>query len=152
MAEIGKRASSFSWPDFIDFIKTWFLLLGIDLGLRLSSFKSVQKRLTSDPNPKEIASPEQVPGIIQRERWLVYLASHYHLFNMTCLRRSLAFQILLAHHGIPADLRFGVRYAAEKIEAHAWLEYNGSPISEPEAITGRFATLAGQISSRDQIL
>ena len=151
MTEISKRAISFTWLDFAEFIKTWFLLFGIDLGLRLSSFKSVQKKLTSDLDSKEVAKPEQVPAIIQRERWLVNLASHYHLYNMTCLRRSLAFQILLAHRGIPTDLRFGVRYAADKIEAHAWLEYNGSPISEPEAITGRFAALAGQISSRDQI-
>lgn len=149
MANVREQLTSFSWSDFGEFINTWFLLLAIDLGLRLSSFQSVQKRLAHDPNRIETARSEHILAIIQRQRWLLDLASHYHLYNMTCLRRALAFQKLLARRGIITDLRFGVRLVADKIGAHAWLEHNGLSISEPEAITGRFAALAYQNPSRD---
>jgi hypothetical protein len=63
---------------------------------------------------------------------------------MTCLRRSLALQWLLRRRGIDTELRFGVRRVAGDpgLEAHAWLERHGHPVSEPEALTGQFTQLA----------
>jgi hypothetical protein len=62
---------------------------------------------------------------------------------MTCLRRSLTMQRLLAQQGIRSELRFGARREKDALQAHAWLEYQGIPIGEPETLDERFTPLVG---------
>ncbi len=51
-------------------------------------------------------------------------------FGATCLSRSLTLWWLLRRQGIESDLRIGVRKQGEGIEAHAWVEIDGSVVSE----------------------
>ncbi len=63
---------------------------------------------------------------------------------MTCLPRSLALQRMLARRGIASELRIGVRKesnGAGGIAAHAWVEVDGVPLGEPQAIEERFQKL-----------
>ena len=71
------------------------------------------------------------------------IASRNHLVPMTCLRRALTLQWLLVRRGIQTELRIGVKKNSnQRIEAHAWLEYSGTPIGEPEVVTERYAILS----------
>jgi hypothetical protein len=123
--------------------QTWFLLLGIDLGLRLLSYQRLQACLTRcQPQP---STPTQTDWqIIRRLAQIVDRLAAHHLYPMTCLRRALALQWLLTRRGHLTDLRLGVRKIQEKLEAHAWLEYYGQPIGEPGAISDQFALLSKQ--------
>ena len=60
---------------------------------------------------------------------------------MTCLRRALTLQRLLAKRGISTELKIGARKDNGQLNAHAWLEYQGQIIGEPEEITERFSVL-----------
>ena len=60
---------------------------------------------------------------------------------MRCLPRSLVLQRLLRLQGISSDLRIGVQHCEAGLVAHAWLDYQGHPVGEPEDIDSRFAPL-----------
>jgi len=79
--------------------------------------------------------------MIRRSSDFVELAARNHIYPMTCLRRSLAMQTLLSKRGVNTDLFIGVRRNQEKLEAHAWLEYQGQPIGEKDPPTGQFTPL-----------
>ena len=61
-----------------------------------------------------------------------------------CLVRARALRDLLADAGMPqSKVRIGVRRDAIGFEAHAWVEFDGIPIAEPDALRGAFASLDG---------
>ena len=141
MDTVRERPESISLSDMGDLVSAWFLLLFVDVGLRLFSFQRVQRMLRSNRLAMPSDDSEKTSQIIQRQRWVVNLASHYHLIKMTCLRRALTLQKMLDGRGIQSELRFGVRKETDKLEAHAWLEREGVVINEPETVTERFAAL-----------
>lgn len=70
---------------------------------------------------------------------LFSIAARRGPFRSTCLVRSLALQWLLRVHGLGSELRLGVRKAGSLLDAHAWVEYAGTPISEPGPVSGPYA-------------
>ena len=60
---------------------------------------------------------------------------------MTCLRRSLTLQWLLARGGLDTTLQFGVRRENGSLQAHAWLEYQGQVIDKTLIPTEQYANL-----------
>jgi hypothetical protein len=65
----------------------------------------------------------------------------------TCLTRALAAGWMLRRRGQRARLIIGVKGAAGKLEAHAWLELGGVVIVGGEAEVGRYARMSepGQV-------
>jgi hypothetical protein len=47
-----------------------------------------------------------------------------------CLVRSLTLWTILLRRGLPTDLRVGFRKRGGKIEGHAWIEHDDTPINE----------------------
>jgi hypothetical protein len=141
---IAKLRSALSLPprDWWLLIQAWVLLLAVDLGLRWLPFHRLQAWvdhfLDGISKPAELVQARQV---IQRTRRMVEIARRHHLYPMTCLRHALALQWMLARQGVRAELRFGVNRQGGDLKAHAWLEYGGVPIGEPEMITEHFALL-----------
>jgi len=144
-------------------LRAWLLLLPVDLGLRLLPFQRLAKLLgTGNPgahtrskvNSKRLSGKSSDPvtpaeagvqGVTQnrdpvfrRVHWALDTACRNFFYPVTCLRRSLVLQVLLNHFGIAAELHLGVRKEGDVLEAHAWLEYQGCPIAEPEAVRDRF--------------
>ena len=73
--------------------QAWFLLLAVDIGLRLLSFPALRRRLALR-TPRPAPPAEQIEPAIRRTASLVDRAARHHLYPMTCLRRSLALQRL----------------------------------------------------------
>jgi hypothetical protein len=147
-----RAACSLTIQDWRLFFQAWLLLLFIDLALRLAPYKRVHIFLRSSAARKHPAqtnnhrlqpdAPAMLSENIQGIHRIVDLAGRNHLIRMTCLRRSLALQWLLARRGIQSELRFGVRHASpDRLDAHAWLEHAGAPISEPEIVLERYTAL-----------
>jgi uncharacterized membrane protein YqaE (UPF0057 family) len=63
---------------------------------------------------------------------MVKIAVKYYSWA-TCLRRAFVLWFLLRRHSIGAELKIGTRLANE-FQAHAWVEYQGFVIGEPQAI------------------
>jgi hypothetical protein len=58
---------------------------------------------------------------------------------VNCLPRSLVTLALLRHHGVPAELRIGVRPSPTGLRAHAWVERNGVPVNDTPEVVGQYA-------------
>jgi hypothetical protein len=68
------------------------------------------------------------------------LAAERYIPRATCLTLSLAGYILFVRSGYHADLRIGVtRTEQGRLEAHAWMEYNGEVLVGDHA-PGRYKT------------
>jgi hypothetical protein len=140
-----RRARALTRHDWGILARSWFLLLTIDLGLRLLSFKKVQALLQIGASAR--STSDDPASLIRRLGWLVAIAARHHLYPMTCLRRSLALQRLLAGSGVAADLRLGVRKQDGALQAHAWLEWDGQPVGEA-GLNSSFLVLKGEFHER----
>ncbi len=63
-----------------------------------------------------------------------------------CLARSLTLWTLLRRRGVETELRVGYRKRDEKIEGHAWLEYEGVSINEGAATIQTYTVSAGPVA------
>lgn len=60
--------------------------------------------------------------------WVVIgVASRFPL-SLTCLVRALVGQVLFATHGHRSDIRFGVLKHDDDLQAHAWVEWEGTVV------------------------
>lgn len=135
-----RSASQLSPVDWFYFFQAWFWLLVFDLGLRTRPFPDLQA-FAARLNPRVVPSTEQTENLIHSLRLAVDRARYNHLYPMTCLRRSLALQKMLAKRGIPTEFKIGVRKDDGQLSGHAWLEYQGKILGEPEKIAERFTAL-----------
>jgi hypothetical protein len=139
-----RTALTFSLRDWLLLAQAWILLLVVEVGLRMAPFQRVQAWAAGARRSTASLDPQQELAAIQRVQRMVDLAGRRHLYPMTCLRRALVLQRLLARRGISTELRFGAHKEAGELSAHAWLEHAGLPIGEPQTITERFAPLDTQ--------
>jgi len=101
--------------------------------LRFRGFKkakdALQAQLPSSSLQKE--NEKAVPAV-QRTCRMISAAARHGIAHPTCLVESLALWYLLQKQGIPADFRIGVRKLTNKFEAHAWVEFGGVALNQPE--------------------
>jgi len=108
------------------FVKAFFLLSIIRLGLWLLPFRTLQKTLerlfrSPDTSDKQAPSPENFSRAVR--------AVSQYVPTATCLAQALTLQALLSQEGIHSDLALGVARDDESgIIAHAWVEINGTVI------------------------
>ncbi len=122
------------------FLQAWFWLMIFDIGLRTRPFPELQS-FASRPASCQTRSPEQTESLLLKSKVAVDRARNNHLYPMTCLRRALTLQKMLAQRGIASELKIGVRKDADQLSAHAWLEYQRKMLGEAENITEKFSTL-----------
>lgn len=80
--------------------------------------------------------------VIRRIVTLVETAARYHPANTSCLRRALMIRRLLADRGISTQLVLGARRREDQtIGFHAWLNYNGEPVTDASDVACRFSIL-----------
>lgn len=73
------------------------------------------------------------------------------LLRVRCLPRSLVLWHLLRDRGTSAEIRLGVtKLADDSLSAHAWVEFDGSPLNDGLDVLERYTalpSLAGRIPS-----
>jgi hypothetical protein len=116
----------------------------VDWGLRLLPFRKVQRWAEGGARRDAHSHIGDLAQTIRQVSEQVKGAARNHLYPMSCLRRSLVLQRMLRRRGISAELRIGASLVEGQLQAHAWLEYAGMPIGEPQRITERFAPLLAQ--------
>jgi hypothetical protein len=128
------------------FLRAALLLPLISLLLRLRGFRATQGLLRkflgpTNDNPNETNYESRI-ALTSR---MVLAAARHCPMRATCLERALCLWWLLARQGIVAQFRIGVKKEGEKFTAHAWVEYNGVGIGEPEASHLHYAAFASEM-------
>jgi len=125
-------------------------LAATKLGLRIAGFQR-WKRVMTGRKRKETpsggaAAPVDSAAMIAR----LEQATACHLpFNTNCLEQSLVLFWVLRKRGIPADLRIGARKEADRLEAHAWVEYEGAILNDSGGEHLHFVPFEGPINSME---
>jgi hypothetical protein len=119
--------------------RAWGLLGLVDLGLRLGSLAKLHAWLSRGlPPERALPNARQLAWDTWR---LVDAASHHHVKKMSCLRRMLVLQRLLAEQGLRVDLTIGARKEQGELAAHAWIEVEGEAIGEARGAVDGFVTV-----------
>ena len=63
------------------------------------------------------------------------------LFPARCLTRSLTLHFFLLRYGQNSEIRLGVRNVTGVFEAHAWVESEGVPLNEAEAVNQLYSLM-----------
>jgi hypothetical protein len=103
--------------------------------LGLARFQSLLARQTYP------TSPFLTQAGVQNTARIVNLAARRAL-KAPCLPAALFLQWLLLRRGVTSHLRIGVRIASGALEAHAWVECDGTPIGDRADIALRFPPIA----------
>jgi hypothetical protein len=131
------------------------LLPRIAISLRVRGFKKTKDALQEKLSRTSALPMENGKAVetIQVFFRMVKAAAHYGIVRPTCLVESLALWFLLQEQSVPASLRIGVRKSPDKFEAHAWVEYAGAALNQPEeqhqhyaAFDSSFSDLPGEKS------
>ena len=104
-------------------VMSLILLATIRLGLWLLPFRTLLKVLAkiSHPSNAQITNSVTAGKIV----WTVNAASRY-MPGVMCLARALTTQVIMGRYGLSGQLRIGVAKTERgKLEAHAWVEYQG---------------------------
>src|SRR5262249_38148149 len=128
------------------FLRAAALLPWVALRLRLKGFQVTKNALQSfrKYNPREISGETTVQA--QLTARMVRAAARYGFGNPSCLEESLVLLHLLNVQGIAAQLRIGVKKNIPQFEAHAWIELDGKPLNESEALHDHYAPFEAEFS------
>ena len=124
------------------FLRGVVLLPAICLSLRLRGFVATQatlQRFLSLSN--EALLRPSAACLQQRERTarMVRAAANYGVGHPTCLEQSLALWWLLGRQGIASSVRIGAHKAADRFEAHAWVECDGAALNQGDELQRHYA-------------
>lgn len=82
---------------------------------------------------KPFDNPASETQILQRAQEIariVSIAAKHGFYKATCLRKSLLVWGFMRRQGIQGRICFGVRMIEGRLEAHAWVEYQGIVIND----------------------
>ena len=118
--------------------------------LKLMGFRRVQNILlrfgARKPRNRIGGAPASTVEAQNIEK-LVSAAVNEGIYRANCLERSLTLWWLLRREGISSQLKIGVRKAKDKLEAHAWIEVNGSVLNDDPAVQANYSPFTQDIAS-----
>ena len=128
------------------FLRAAALLPWVALRLRLQGFQVTKNSLRSfaKNNPGNISQENTAQA--QMTARLVRAAARHGIGNPSCLEESLVLLHLLNAQGIGGQLRIGVKKNIPQFEAHAWIEFDGAPLNEGEALHDHYAPFEAEYS------
>jgi hypothetical protein len=117
------------------------LLPLIAVSLRIAGFRTTQAMLQKflSTGAETIRHRSQNLALdASRTAHMRLAAARYSLVHYTCLEKSLALWWLLGRQGIASSVRIGTRKSARGLEAHAWVEFDGTALNEIDAAHERY--------------
>lgn len=135
-----------AWNSFSVFqryliIQALILLPLVNLSLNILGYKRTYFLITKlfflSPNTYAIKPELVISRQIITTTNMVTIAAKYYK-SATCLRKSLTLWFLLRNQGIETELKIGTRFNQGEFQAHAWVEYQGYVVGEPQGVKQSF--------------
>jgi hypothetical protein len=124
------------------FVQSLLLLPLVHLALLLLGFARLRQVMErwAPLNNRTLSETEALQHAQEITR-MVSIAAQHGLYRATCLRKSLLVWWFLRGEGIPSRLCFGVRILDHKLEAHAWVEWDGRIINDSANVREQYQSL-----------
>ena len=120
-------------------LKAYFMLLCIDIKLKLQGFARVWNWLTARNSPHAIIEFQNERELIASVCHTVQGAARFYIRRIDCLEKSMAVYRLLRIRGIVVQLCIGVQ--KYPFYAHAWVEYQGEVVNDSQEVKCRYNLL-----------
>jgi hypothetical protein len=120
------------------------------MGLRIAGFqrwKTMMARLRRK-QMRTAGTAAPLDSVARIARMELAVARHLP-FRTNCLEQSLVLLWLLRRRGIPAELRIGARKEANRFQAHAWVEFDGTVLNDAGAEHLHFVPFDRPVSSME---
>ncbi len=133
-------------------LRSLLLLPAIHVALSIMGYSrlyTILERMV--PVEREYASfPElEIMQEAHRMTQIVEIAARRGIYQATCLRKSLLVWWFLRAEGIPSHICFGVKLTGPNLEAHAWVEYQGKVLNDPQNIHTGYRPLLGALPATE---
>jgi hypothetical protein len=150
MWERLRRFSGLDRRARVVFLRAAALLPLISASLHFRGFRRTHATLQKRVSSLKAVSAAQSMGVALLAARMVRAAARHGFGHPTCLEESLALWWLLGRQGISSALRIGVRKSGGRFEAHAWVEFEGVALNEPEAMHEHYAAFDAALASMPQ--
>ena len=140
----GDKWRALSRPDRTRLVALLGILQVMDLSLRALGLRCTQRWLGMNRPVPPQAQPLATTTMADARRLaeLAAIAGRRGPLNTTCLRQALAVQWWLRRRGLDAQLRLGARVIGGSLDAHAWVELDGTPLAQDHLLHTAFAPTA----------
>ena len=111
------------------------------LALRVMGLRNYQRlmhALSRGGKPIVDEDARKLRDQVRKTARLVEAAGRYGPYRAKCLHKSLTLWWLLRRQGIESQIRFGARKNDRRMEAHAWVEFDGTPLNDSTDVGERF--------------
>lgn len=122
-------------------VHAYLLLLTVTLRLRFLSVQPVFGDILSPESRLDGTGPANAMETIESAQRSLHLAESLFPFRIRCLERSVVLSRLLRRQRIPTKLQIGVKKSGQRLEAHAWVEYQGRTLSSSAAQCSEYQPL-----------
>jgi hypothetical protein len=143
-----RKLQQFSWSERLLLLQAFLVLPLIALGVRGFGLRRVYTIMANlhplEPTPDEDSGRLLLPRACAIAR-IVKIAARYGLWRPKCLAQSLALWWFLRRQKIDGDLRIGVQPEGGRLEAHAWVTFQGVVLNDGDDVHLRFAPFAKPI-------
>lgn len=145
------RVRTFRKSDLRPVARAFADLLGVELSLRLTSFRRALDYAERNSAPTLSVSPDDFRRARMYVRW-IDMAARHHVIRTRCLHRSLVLHRWLREEGFPSVLRIGVRKdEARQLAAHAWVELGDIVLNDRQDTIAKFVPLSSPHSASSKI-
>ena len=137
-----RKLFELSWTELWLLAQATVLLSAVRLALKFVTVNRLQG-FAESKLPRQ-RSNEDLSA--ERMAWIVRVAAEKGPHVARCLEQSLVLTWLLRRRGVDAHLMFGARKLNEQMEAHAWVEVNGSALEADEGVYRDFLPINGPLA------
>ncbi|HEX5734963.1 MAG TPA: lasso peptide biosynthesis B2 protein [Blastocatellia bacterium] len=106
------------------------------MGLR--RYQRLMDRFSRAIKPDVAGDERELRDRVRKTARLVEAARRYGPYRAKCLPESLTLWWLLRRQGIESQVKFGARKNDRRMEAHAWVEFEGVPLNDTTDVMERF--------------
>ena len=110
------------------------LLLAVRVALKFATVARLQLVGSRTTGSRRSLSPKKVARLVR-------VAAEHGPYRARCLEQSLVLRWLLLRRGTEGRIVFGARKADAGMQAHAWVEVNGVPLSQDHGVYRDFSPL-----------
>jgi hypothetical protein len=132
------------FSDKILFVKALLLIVFVIVFLKFGRYRTLVNRM----NMVEIKKVSAIQtDEVERAHKLIKLIYSLKLFKNRCLAVSLSFGFLLKRKGVETQLKFGYKNSSGNLQAHAWLEHNGLPLTLNSLVAEEYSSFTAPLIS-----
>ena len=115
----------------------------------LKNYQRLMERLSRGGRPIVEEDDGRLRDRVRQTTRMVEAAGRYGPYRAKCLPESLTLWWLLRRQGIESQIRFGARKDDRRLEAHAWVEFDGTPLNDSTDVRERFKPFERAVTAEE---